>query len=1214
MKVKWRQAIALVLTFAMLFTSVQTNVYADIDSDTAVKEEVEETTTEANSQSEEEIEENSALWDGKTTERVYEEKNYKITFSLESHWEGGYSAKIKIENTGAEKIENWCLDCLYDDTISNIWNAKIESQNDNHYIIKNEGWNQDIEANHEVQFGFNGNNSFKGFPSECRLVGTISEVKKEDYTVVYQLEDDWESGYTAKITITNNTDHELEDWVLEMDFPRTIKNIWNAKITSHEGSRYIIQNAGYNSNIPAGASVSFGFSGMDGEAADEPTGYYLSSFQQDEDTVKTVHFELNVDADGVTDIPEDQQVEKGNCIGTVKDPEKDGYIFLGWLTEKDGDTYFYPEEDPVTENMTVYGDWINYMDETDSDNDGLEDEIEKIFETDPYNADTDGDGLSDYAEMMQLDTDPTMVDTDENGIEDGDEDPDEDGLTNKEEIELGTDPVNADTDGDGLNDGEEVHTYGTDPCVADTDGDGVSDKKELEIGTDPLVKEESFHITQASQDNGNVVASVTVDLKGEQVETLEIEPMGEEFLFPTNMPGFIGNAYEFSVDGTFDSAQLKFTFDKQLLNDENVDPTIYYFNEDEIQLEELPTTIKGNTASTTVQHFSTYILLDKNAYEKSFDWIEESPMGNYTNAEVVLVIDDTGSMKNNDKDFQRLTAARKLVDRLPSCCKIGVVRFSNTSKKLTSKLVTDKTKAKKYLTTDYFSSSGGTEMYQAVQDSFSLFDTTDTDTLKIMLVLTDSASKNLEMHDATVKQAKKKNVALFTIGLGSSTKYFNNYLKPLADETNGAFYIASDAGLIDEVFKKCNQRIDLLVDSDDDGLSDYIEDHLTLFNGIKMKTDKNNPDTDGDGLKDGEEITNIKLVHKNKTRSIGREITMLGSSASDPKSMDSDKDGLYDGMPRMVNKKVVAPIDPMPNRADGPQGMWKYHIRQQAILVSTQYKSLKSEPESVLWSKINKALKTKYKKAAEYYKQKNVAHTLVSIALKFRTQINKHSKIVSWIAKVIKVMANNDAATIAGAEILNFVMDADNVAYHSVPNTWQRDFGYNEFFDEVFRMGTQMEKVVIPVNTKSGRYALWMWKGDYWNLHSGAEIGLYKYSNNFSSTAHYDAVDFSVPMKLSLYDYGNEKNIDTIFNWAPNDAQWWITGFSGLNKKYKTPNCDKMNVIGQVNLSLHQDIYNALKNLQKNDIKANAKSSIVKYMIFDDARKVVWVNWYEKNK
>lgn len=720
-----------------------------------------------------------------------------------------------------------------------------------------------------------------------------------------------------------------------------------------------------------------------------------------------------------------------------------------------------------------------------------------------------------------------------------------------------------------------------------------------------MVKEESFHITQASQDNGNVVASVTVDLKGAQVETLEIEPMGEAFLFPTNMPGFIGNAYEFSVDGTFDSAQLKFTFDKQLLNDENVDPTIYYFNEDEIQLEELPTTIKGNTASTTVQHFSTYILLDKNAYEKSFDWIEESPMENYTNAEVVLVIDDTGSMKNNDKDFQRLTAARKLVDRLPSCCKIGVVRFSNTSKKLTSKLVTDKTKAKKYLTTDYFSSSGGTEMYQAVQDSFSLFDTTDTDTLKIMLVLTDSASKNLEMHDATVKQVKKKNVALFTIGLGSSTKYFNNYLKPLADETNGAFYIASDAGLIDEVFKKCNQRIDLLVDSDNDGLSDYIEDHLTLFNGIKMKTDKNNPDTDGDGLKDGEEITDVKFVRESKTRKASSKAKTTNHAKSSPNSLDTDGDGLYDGQPRYKGTRIVAPIDPTPNRANGPKGIWENHVAQQDKIVSTQYKSLKADPESVLWSKINKALKTKYKSAFEYYKQKNVAHTLVRIALKLRKQINKHSKIISWCAKIIKVMANNDAATVAGAAILNFVLDRNNVAYHSVPNTWQRDFGYNQFYDEVFRMATKMNNKPFAFVTPQGTYALWMWKGDYWNLHSGAEIGLYKYDKTYSDVYHYNAVNFEVPMSLSLYNYNNKNNIDTIFNWAPTTDQWWITGFSGLNEKYKIVDCNKMDVIGRINLSKHKYLYDGLKKSQK------YSKEMKKYLIFDDKTHTVWVNWYE---
>jgi hypothetical protein len=64
-------------------------------------------------------------------------------------------------------------------------------------------------------------------------------------------------------------------------------------------------------------------------------------------------------------------------------------------------------------------------------------------------------------------------------------DSDKDGLTDEEEAVLGTDPFNPDTDGDGLFDYEEVHTWGTDPLNPDTDGDGYSDGDEVEGGYDP---------------------------------------------------------------------------------------------------------------------------------------------------------------------------------------------------------------------------------------------------------------------------------------------------------------------------------------------------------------------------------------------------------------------------------------------------------------------------------------------------------------------------------------------------------------------------------------------------------------------------------------------------------------------------------------------------------------------------------------------------------
>ncbi|MEM3397424.1 MAG: thrombospondin, partial [Thermoplasmata archaeon] len=50
---------------------------------------------------------------------------------------------------------------------------------------------------------------------------------------------------------------------------------------------------------------------------------------------------------------------------------------------------------------------------------------------------------------------------------------------------LGTNPNDADTDDDGLSDGDEVQKHGTDPKNYDTDGDGLPDGLELGV-TKPL--------------------------------------------------------------------------------------------------------------------------------------------------------------------------------------------------------------------------------------------------------------------------------------------------------------------------------------------------------------------------------------------------------------------------------------------------------------------------------------------------------------------------------------------------------------------------------------------------------------------------------------------------------------------------------------------------------------------------------------------------------
>lgn len=131
----------------------------------------------------------------------------------------------------------------------------------------------------------------------------------------------------------------------------------------------------------------------------------------------------------------------------------------------------------------------------DIDNDRLTNVRELELGTDLATSDTDGDGLSDGAEILDYGTNATAPDTDGDGARDAVEinqgtnatvqDTDGDGLFDGEETELGTNPTKADTDGDGLEDGEEANRYATDPTEADTDVDGIDDAREVELGTDP---------------------------------------------------------------------------------------------------------------------------------------------------------------------------------------------------------------------------------------------------------------------------------------------------------------------------------------------------------------------------------------------------------------------------------------------------------------------------------------------------------------------------------------------------------------------------------------------------------------------------------------------------------------------------------------------------------------------------------------------------------
>jgi hypothetical protein len=95
------------------------------------------------------------------------------------------------------------------------------------------------------------------------------------------------------------------------------------------------------------------------------------------------------------------------------------------------------------------------------------------------------DGLT-IVEELNAGTDPQNSDSDGDGLSDGDE---VSGAQNTAFSNEPTSPISVDSDGDTVTDGDEISaTNGsvTDPNKSDTDGEGASDSEEITAGSDPL--------------------------------------------------------------------------------------------------------------------------------------------------------------------------------------------------------------------------------------------------------------------------------------------------------------------------------------------------------------------------------------------------------------------------------------------------------------------------------------------------------------------------------------------------------------------------------------------------------------------------------------------------------------------------------------------------------------------------------------------------------
>jgi chitinase len=114
--------------------------------------------------------------------------------------------------------------------------------------------------------------------ARAQAVGTIKDTVAPPATgdFQFQVTNDWGSGFQGQIVIHNNRPSNIVNWKLDFDFAHAISSIWNAQLVSHTGNHYTLTNAGYNSTIAPGATVTIGFVAGPGNVTDSPGNYVLT--------------------------------------------------------------------------------------------------------------------------------------------------------------------------------------------------------------------------------------------------------------------------------------------------------------------------------------------------------------------------------------------------------------------------------------------------------------------------------------------------------------------------------------------------------------------------------------------------------------------------------------------------------------------------------------------------------------------------------------------------------------------------------------------------------------------------------------------------------------------------------------------------------------------------------------------------------------------------
>lgn len=381
-----------------------------------------------------------------------------------------------------------------------------------------------------------------------------------------------------------------------------------------------------------------------------------------------------------------------------------------------------------------------------------------------------------------------------------------------------------------------------------------------------LIKTYNKSQTIKLEDN-NLVSEIEIDynIQANPLSKVEIENLSNTNAGINSCVGSLGQSI--NISGNFfnfqlKDAEVKMKYDESKLNgvkEENIG--LLWYDKENDQIVEIDTEIdtETNELKFKTNHFSEYILVDLESWRE--EWNKRLIREKDENAsafDIAFVIDDSGSMVDNDPQNARLAACEDFVNILRDKDGYSVLAFDYGAM-IEQELTTDKSKVTEAL--EKFESSGGTDIAQGLQKGIEVLNESK-NVSKVIVLLTDGEDSTLQNEkEEIITEALNNNITIYSIFLNAGKEEVDVQntidIQEIANSTGGTFYYISSDEVVD-IFQDISKEavgIENGKDTDGDGIIDEIE-----IGGIRNQfgqiiyTNPYDKDTDGDGISDKEEI------------------------------------------------------------------------------------------------------------------------------------------------------------------------------------------------------------------------------------------------------------------------------------------------------------------------------------------------------------------------